>query len=178
MQKEAIIDKSKKWVERFVIELQLCPFAKLPYDKNQVRFEVCIETETEAQLMAFWNEIELLIKTSREKISNTILIYPNGLNDFEKYLDLYFLAENLLTDQNKNNQFQLASFHPDYQFENTEKDDVTNYTNRSPFPFVHILRIGEVAEAIESYPDVEMVPERNKNKLKKLGLEGIIKLNT
>ena len=76
MQKEAIIDKSKKWVERFVIGLKLCPFAKKPYDKNQVRFEVCLDSKTEAQLIAFWREVELLINTPKEKISNTILIYP------------------------------------------------------------------------------------------------------
>ena len=177
MKKEAIIQQSRSWVERFVIGLHLCPFAKRPYDKDQVRFAVCFENEAEAQLMAFWEEIELLIKTPKEKISNTILIFPNGLGSFENYLDLYYLSENLLIDQNKNDQFQLASFHPDYQFENTKKDDLTNYTNRSPFPFIHILRIKEVAEAIDNYPGIEKVPERNKEKLIEMGKEEIEKLN-
>ena len=177
MDKEKIILKCKKWVEQFVIGLQLCPFAKRPFEKGQIRFEVCFEKDMESQLVAFWKEINLLLKTPKEKISNTILIFSDGLNDFEKYLDLYFLSENLLLEQNKNEQFQLASFHPEYQFKNTEKNDVSNFTNRSPFPFIHILRVEEVTDAIAHYPDVEKVPERNIEKLKKMGIDGIGKLN-
>ncbi len=176
MEKLTIIEKSRAWVERFVIGLHLCPFAKRPYEKGQVRFEVCFEKRTGAQLTAFWKEIELLLNTPKEKISNTILIFPNGLNNFEKYLDLYDLAEQLLLDQKLNGKFQLASFHPDYQFEGTVKEVVTNYTNRSPFPFIHILRVEEVTEAIANYPDVKKVPERNMEKLKKLGKDQLLNL--
>ena len=176
MEKQLIIEKSKTWVERFVIGLQLCPFAKQPFDKEQVRFEVCFEKNMEMQLIAFWKEIELLSETPKEVISNTILIYPNSLDDFGKYLDLYDLAEQLLFEQQKNGVFQLASFHPDYQFEGTEKDDVSNYTNRSPFPFLHILRIEEVEEAIASHPDIEGVPERNMEMMKDLGKDRLLKL--
>ena len=176
MKRQIIIEKSKTWVERFVIGLNLCPFAKRPFDKGLVRFEVCESEEMESQLVAFWKEIELLENTNQEEISNTILILPNGLEDFENYLDFYHLAEQLLTDQRKQTAFQLASFHPRYQFENTQKDDLSNYTNRSPFPFIHILRIAEVANAIAHYPDVEGVPERNIQRLNEMGLEEILKL--
>ncbi|MEO1258977.1 MAG: DUF1415 domain-containing protein [Bacteroidota bacterium] len=178
MKKADIIRKSRDWVERFVIGLHLCPFAKRPYDKNQVRFEVCLASEAEQQLTDLWKEIELLAKAPKEKISNAILIFPNGLNDFGEYLDFYFLAEKLLQEQNKDDQFQLASFHPDYQFENTEKNDVTNYTNRSPFPFIHILRIEEVAEAIDNYPEVDKVPGRNKKRLTEMGVDKIKQLGS
>jgi hypothetical protein len=173
MEKQPIIEKSKTWVEKFVIGLQLCPFAKRPFEKGQVRFEVCFEKNTEAQLIAFWKEIELLSATPKETVSNIILILPNGLDDFEQYLDFYDLAEQLLFDQNKDEEFQLASFHPDYQFDGTEKDDVTNYTNRSPFPFIHILRIEEVEVAIANYPEIEEVPEKNIRLLKEIGIEQI-----
>ena len=176
MDKEKIIQQSKKWVELFVIGHRLCPFAKRPFDKGQIRFQVCFEKKTEEQLMAFWGEIILLSKTPKEKTSNTVLILPNGLNDFEKYLDLYYLAENLLVEKNKNGEFQLASFHPGYQFENTDKNDVSNYTNRSPFPFIHILRVEEVADAIAHYPDIEKVPERNIEELKNMGKGELKKL--
>lgn len=173
MEKQQIIEKSKAWVERFVIGLQLCPFAKRPFEKGRVHFEVCLEKNIEAQLIAFWKEIELLSATPKETISNSILIFPNGLDDFGQYLDCYDLAEQLLFDQNKEEEFQLASFHPDYQFEGTKKDDVTNFTNRSPYPFIHILRIEEVTEAIENYPNIEEVPERNMRLLKEMGIEQI-----
>lgn len=173
MEKQPIIEKSKAWVEKFVIGLQLCPFAKRPFEKGQVRFQVCFEKNTEAQLVAFWKEMELLSATPKEAVSNTILIIPHGLDDFEKYLDLYDLAEQLLFDQNKDGEFQLASFHPDYQFEGTEKDDVSNYTNRSPYPFIHILRIEEVEVAIANYPKIEDIPERNIRLLKEIGIEQI-----
>ena len=173
MEKQPIIEKSSAWVERFVIGLQLCPFAKRPFDKGLLRFEVCFEKNMEAQLVAFWKEIEQLDKVPKEEISNTILVYPNGLHDFEKYLDLYDLAERLLLDQKLNEKFQLASFHPDYQFEGTDKDDVSNYTNRSPFPFIHILRVGEVEEAINSYPNIDEVPARNIRLLEEMGIEKI-----
>ena len=102
MKKQPFIEKSRGWVERFVIGLQLCPFAKHPFDRGQVHFEVCLEENTAAQLVAFWKEVEQLTTASRDQISNTILIFPNGLDDFEKYLDLFDLAEQLLTDQQKN----------------------------------------------------------------------------
>ena len=173
MENEQIIQKSEAWVDRFVIGLQLCPFAKHPFQKGQVRFEVCIEKEMEAQLAAFWKEIELLFVTPKEKISNTILIYPNSLTDFGQYLQLYDIAERLLTDQRKQEEFQLASFHPDYQFDKTEKDDAVNFTNRSPYPFIHILRVEEVAAAISGYPDIEGVPLKNQNTMKNMGLDKI-----
>ena len=176
MKQQRIIEKSKAWVERFVIGLQLCPFAQQPYEKGQVRFEVCFEKKMEQQLAAFWKEIELLINTSKEKISNIILIYPNGVSDFEKYLDLYEIAEQLLSEHKLNKKFQLASFHPNYQFAGTSKNDISNYTNRSPFPFIHILRVREVEAAIKSYPNIEGVPIRNIERMKKMGLAEIKKL--
>ncbi|HFA49199.1 MAG TPA: DUF1415 domain-containing protein [Bacteroidetes bacterium] len=166
-------ETSRAWVAKVVIGLNLCPFAQKPFIKNQVRFKVIFENTFKTQLLAFWEEVELLSNTDKNKISNTILILPNGLNDFQEYLKLYELAEQLLIEQKKENEFQLASFHPGYQFENTKKDDVSNYTNRSPFPFIHILRTEEVREAISNYPDIEKVPVRNIETMQRIGLEGI-----
>ncbi len=159
-----------------MIGLNLCPFAQRPFTKGLVRFNVALGEGMEAQLIAFWKEIELLENVPAEEVSNTILIFPEGLDDFGKYLELYEMAEQLLADQNKSTEFQLASFHPDYQFENTHINDVSNYTNRSPYPFIHILRKKEVEEAIKNYPNIEEVPQRNIETMKKLGIKEIKKL--
>ncbi len=161
MDKEKILTESKAWVEQFVIGHGLCPFAKVPYFKGQVRFHVANGKGLEGVLIDFWKEVELLDNSPQSELSNSILILPEGLEDFEKYLDLFDLAERLLADQQKEATYQLASFHPDYQFEGTNSNAVSNFTNRSPYPFIHILRTEEVEQAIENYPEIDDVPKRN-----------------
>lgn len=159
-----------------VVGQQLCPFARVPFEQNLICYKVVDSTDIETQLLEFWKTIEEVENTPSNIISNALVIFPNGLNDFYDFLDLFDLSEKLIVDQNKNQVFQMASFHPQYQFEDAAKNDVTNYTNRSPHPMMHILRIKEVAGAIASHPNIDDVPEENKKRLKELGLEGIEKI--
>lgn len=168
MDKDQIITASKYWVEQFVIDLKLCPFAHQPFSEKRIRFEICASTETEEQLLAFWQEVVLLTRIPKEQLSTSLLILPSGLDDFEDYLDFYDLCEQLLEEQNHQELFQLASFHPGYQFDNTKLDDHANYTNRSPYPMIHLLRVEEVAAAIAHYPNVQQVPMKNMLRLRSM----------
>lgn len=171
MDNSEIINLTKSWVEHFVVGLNICPFAKLPFIKNRIRYETIKKSGVEDKLMAFWNEVVFLENAPASEISNSLLIFPEGFDDFLEYMDFYSLAENLLAAQNRNEQFQLASFHPNYRFEGTEENEVSNYTNRSPFPMIHVLRIEEVADAIASHPDIDSVPKRNIELMEKMGLD-------
>jgi len=169
------IEKTKRWIEAFVIKLDLCPFAKHPFSNGKIHFAVETSEETEVQLTSFWNEVERLETAGPKDISNSILIYPNGLDDFFDYLELLDLCEELLKLQKVEDLFQIASFHPDYLFEGSKVDDVKNFTNRSPYPMIHILRVEEVSAAIEFYDDVDQIPKKNKSTLEEIGFEKIKK---
>ena len=163
------VNHAKRWVEEFVIGYTLCPFAKVPYEAGQVRFCEITETETELILEAFWKEVEVIDEADEVEISNSILVIPSLTDSFDRYLDVLYLATDLLEMQNKSDKLQLASFHPEYQFDGTTSNDPTNYTNRSPVPLIHFIRIAEVARAIESHPDIDSVPIANQAKMRELG---------
>jgi len=170
------IDPTKNWLNNFVIQLGLCPFAKRPFINEQIEYNVIDAQEKEAQLMAFWNAIEKLKQSDAEKISTTLLILPDQYPNFLDYLNFFELAESLLMERGEEESFQLASFHPQYQFAGTTVNDVSNYTNRSPFPIIHILRTAEVAEAIDLHQDTAKIPERNIQLMEDMGLEKVAKL--
>ncbi len=172
------IESTQKWLKQVVIDLGLCPFANLPFINNQIRYIVCEAEESEAQLTAFWNEVETLKNSDASIIATTLIIFPNQLDDFHAYLEFIDLAETLLEDQEELENYQLASFHPDYQFAGTEADDVSNYTNRSPYPIVHILRAKELETAIATHPDTAKIPARNIALMEEMGLEKILALFT
>ena len=170
------VESTQKWLKQVVIDLGLCPFANLPFINNQIRYVICEATATEEQLTAFWNEVETLKNSDAAIIATTLIIFPKQLTNFQAYLAFFDLAETLLEDQDELENFQLASFHPDYQFAGTTADDVTNYTNRSPFPIIHILRADELETAIANHPDTAKIPERNIALMEEMGLERIQKL--
>ncbi len=165
------VNRTRKWVEDFVIAYALCPFARTPYDAGRVRFCEITEIDAEAILQAFWKEVEIIDCAKETEISNSILAIPALTGSFEDYLDMIAMAMELLEMQNKTNKFQLASFHPAYQFEGTKQNDPTNYTNRSPVPLIHIIRVEEMARAIASHPDIDSVPIANQTKMRELGEE-------
>ena len=166
MQKTEVV---KKWIEDFVIKLDLCPFAQHPFSKGKIHYSEIDFENNESFLINFWDEIERIETTPPDQISNSILIIKNGLDDFLEYLDVIVLCEDLLKLQQQEDAFQIASFHPDYQFEGEGKDSPRNFTNRSPFPLIHILRVEEVSAAIEFYDGVEDIPVNNKLKMEKMG---------
>ena len=167
MEYENIIKPVQHWVETMVIGLNLCPFAKRELVKNRVRFRVT-ESNTEEQLLsALQTELELLEKNPA--IETTLLIHPMVLRNFFDYNQFLNSADSLLVRMKMEGIFQIASFHPDYQFGGIEFDDVENYTNRSPYPVLHLIREESLECVIADYPDHERISERNIQLLKSLG---------
>jgi hypothetical protein len=169
---DAVIALTQKWLEKAVIGLNLCPFAKAVHIKNQIRY-VVTEASTDEELMAvLMEELELLAETNPAKIDTTLIIHPQVLNDFEDYNDFLDVADAALEEMDLDGILQVASFHPDYQFADTDKNDIGNYTNRSPYPTLHLLREDSVDRAVEAFPEAEDIFEKNIETMEKLGHEG------
>ena len=169
MDGDKIVASTRQWVELFVVGMNLCPFAKRELVKNRVRFEVS-DAKTEALLLvALQAELELL--DSDPSIETTLLIHPEVLQDFYDYNQFLGYAEDLLVQMKLDGIYQIASFHPDYQFGGTELDDVENYTNRAPYPMLHLIREDSLERVIANYPDVDQIPLDNIELMKSLGQE-------
>ncbi len=169
-----IIKQSKLWVKEFVIKHNICPFAKREYDKESIHFDVVNNNKIESQLYAVIQACSEL--DNDDSIETTLLIYPVGLSQFETYLDFLELANQLLSKQGYEGLYQLASFHPDYYFEGVDKDDASNYSNRSPYPMLHLLRESSLEKALASYPNPELIPQRNIGYLQRMEAESLEKL--
>ena len=165
---ELLIQHSQRWLEEVVIAHNFCPFAKRELIKNSIRFDVIPHTKTEECLEALITACEKL--DNDENIETTLLILPNGFNNFEDYLDLLDYADRLLEAQNYEGTYQLASFHPDYCFQDADENDPANYTNRSPYPMFHLIRESSIQIALEKHPDPESIPERNIEYARQQGL--------
>ncbi len=162
-----IIDSVQRWLQTMVIDLNLCPFAKRELIKNRIRFTVSDAT-TEIQLLAaLQSELERL--NVSDLIETTLLIHPYILQDFYDYNDFLNTADELLLSMKLDGIYQVASFHPDYQFSDTAQDDVENYSNKSPYPILHLLREASLEHAIASHPDTLEIPDNNIAQLNKLG---------
>lgn len=157
----------RRWLESVVIELNLCPFAKHELASDRVRFVVTDAATEERLLMALESELEILQRD--DSIETTLLIHPAVLEDFYDYNEFLNFADGLLVQMNLEGVFQVASFHPDYQFGGTDPDDAENYTNRSPYPILHILREESLEEVIADHPDTGKIPARNIAKMNSLG---------
>ena len=164
---EEVIGAVQRWVESLVVGLNLCPFAKRVWVKNRVRCSVT-EAATEEQLLVdLQAELELLNRD--DAIETTLLIHPRVLKEFYDYNQFLNYADNLLAQMRLNGVYQIASFHPDYQFGGTEPGDVENYTNRSPYPLLHLIREESLERAISNYPGSDQIPDRNIELLNSLG---------
>ncbi len=162
----------KTWLSSFIIEYKICPFAQRVYEETEsIHYKLVKSNDTGECLETMFAEC---IRLDRQpEIETTLLIYPNHFQKFEDFLDFLSLAESLLTEQNYSGTYQLASFHPDYCFENEDSNDPANYTNRSPYPIIHLLREASLTLATDSYPNPEFIPERNIKLLREMGLEKI-----
>ena len=169
---EAIIADTVEWMEKAVIGLNLCPFAKAVHVKKQIRYTVS-EAQTAEQLVDdLRKELEVLAEANPEKIETSLLIHPLVLTDFLDFNDFLDIADALLEELELDGILQIANFHPDYQFADTHIGDIENYTNRSPYPTLHLLREDSLDKAVEAFPDAEMIFERNIEVMQKLGHEG------
>ena len=171
-QDPAIIAATRHWVERAVIGLNLCPFAKAVERRGQVRYVVS-RAETEEQLLADLRaELQHLAATPAEVTDNTLLIHPGALQDFYAFQTFLARAEMAVRKTGFEGVIQVASFHPDYQFADSEPDDLGNFTNRAPYPTLHLLREASITEAVDAFPAAESIYERNLETLNELGREG------
>ncbi|EKZ96930.1 MULTISPECIES: DUF1415 domain-containing protein [Cupriavidus] len=169
---DGIIADVRHWLARAVIGLNLCPFAKSVYVKDQVRYVISDATRDEDVLDDLERELRLLETSDPEKIDTILLIVPHALGDFLAYNDFLYFADRLLRSLKLEGTLQIASFHPRYQFEGTEPDDIENYTNRAPYPILHLLREDSIARAAEAVPEAEDIYERNMETMRRLGHAG------
>ncbi len=175
-QNETIINATRNWLEKAVIGLNLCPFAKAVHVKQQIRYVVSEATAPEQLLEELLNELRLLQDTPAEKIDTTLLIHPYLFNDFLDFNDFFDTVDIAVAEPEFNDEFQVATLHPQYQFAGTQIDDIENYTNRAPYPTLHLLREASVDKAVDAFPDADLIPERNIETMQKLGLQGWKKL--
>ena len=174
---DQIISATQKWLEKAVIGLNLCPFAKAVHVKQQIRYVVSPATTPEVLLETLMNELQLLSDTSPDEIDTTLLIHPFVLNDFLDYNEFLDVADAAVEDMQLDGELQVASFHPDYQFADTDKNDISNYTNRAPYPILHLLREDSIERAVEAFPEASDIFDKNIETMEKLGHGGWDKLD-
>ena len=172
MTDEEVLAKTRHWLEAAVIGLNLCPFAKAVYVKNQVRLVVSKARHADDLLEELDRELDLLVGTPGADIDTTLLIHATLFEDFLDFNDFLEVAEGVVDEHGLEGVIQLASFHPQFQFEGTEADDISNYTNRAPFAILHLLREESVARAVEAFPQADTIFEANIVVLEKLGHAG------
>ena len=172
MTDDAVLQQTRHWLEKAVIGLNLCPFAKAVYVKNQVRLVVSQARHADDLLEELDRELELLVATPAEQMDTTLLIHPTLFDDFLDFNDFLEVAEGVLDEHGLEGVIQLASFHPQFQFDGSEPDDIGNYSNRAPFAILHLLREESVERAVAAYPEAEAIFEKNVATLERLGHSG------
>jgi hypothetical protein len=163
-----LIATTQNWLKTIIIAYNICPFAKRELERGSIRFSINHDTEIQSCLLDLMVECDRLDTDS--SIETTLLIYGSTFTAFDDYLDFLELAETLLIEQGYEGVYQLASFHPAYRFEGAEPDDPANYTNRSPYPMLHLLRETSIERAVATYPHPENIPQRNIELTRELGL--------
>jgi uncharacterized protein len=161
-----------RWLERAVIGLNLCPFAKAPHVKGQIHYVVSQAKGLEGLRDELIEQLQAMAALSAEERETVLLIVPQMLHDFLEFNDFLDEADGVLQELDMEGEFQVASFHPQFQFADTEPDDITNFTNRSPYPTLHLLREESIDRAVEAFPEAETIYETNMATLEKLGLKG------
>ena len=172
MTDEEVLAKTKHWLEAAVIGLNLCPFAKAVYVKNQVRLVISKARHADDLLEELDRELDFLVAMPASEIDTTLLIQPTLFKDFLDFNDFLGVAEGVIDEHGLEGVVQLASFHPQFQFDGTEPDAISNYTNRAPFAILHLLREESVERAVEAFPQADAIFETNSATLEKLGLPG------
>jgi len=176
-QKEEVIytQKTQSWLEAFVIGMNFCPFAKIPFQQDRIQYLVEEKEDLESIAATVGNAMQTLIATAPDIAETTLIIIPNALQNFLEYLDFVEVVQDFLEESKLEGILQIASFHPQYQFASTTPHDAENYTNRSPYPMIHLLREKSVSRAVDQYPNVYDIPEHNIAKLEQIGVAEIKK---
>ena len=173
---EEVIAATRDWLNKAVIGLNLCPFAKAVDIKQQIRYVVSEATDEEGLLADLLAELRFLQEADPEVVETTLLIHPEVLTDFLDYNDFLEVADEAVAELDLEGELQVASFHPDYQFAESGPDDIDNFSNRAPYPTLHLLRESSIDKAVEAFPDAANIYERNIETLRALGHEGWKKL--
>ena len=174
---DTVSEHTKQWLEKAVIGLNLCPFAKAPHVKNLVRIVVSKARHLDGFLEDLDRELQLLGNTPASELETTLLVHPTLVPDFETFNQMLEIADDAVVENELEGIVQIAPFHPDFQFEGTEADDISNYTNRSPYPTLHLIREDSITKAAEAFPDASAIFDRNIALLEKMGHEGWDKLD-
>jgi uncharacterized protein len=167
-----VIEDTRRWVQRAVIGLNLCPFAKAVEVKQQVRYVVSPASGAKALLADLKRELQALATADPLLLDTTLLMAPKGFAEFLEFNELLERADKLLLALDLDGVLQIASLHPHYQFADTEADDITNFTNRAPYPTLHLLREDSVDRAVAAFPNPEAIFETNMQTMQRLGLQG------
>lgn len=174
---DTVSEHTKQWLEKAVIGLNLCPFAKAPHVKNLVRIVVSEARHLDGFLEDLDRELQLLGNTPASELETTLLVHPTLFPDFETFNQMLEIADDAVVENELEGIVQIAPFHPDFQFEGTEADDISNYTNRSPYPTLHLIREDSITKAAEAFPDASAIFDRNIALLEKMGHKGWDKLD-
>ncbi len=161
------IQQTKEWVEQIVVGLNLCPFAQYPLQAETIRYLAVANTNQLRTIVA--DELQYLSAGDSDEVETTLLVIESGYEDFLAYLDLIDQCQAILVQGDYEGEIQIASFHPQYQFADLNADDVRNYTNRSPYPMIHLIRESSISRAVDTYPNIDHIPVRNQELLLKLG---------
>jgi hypothetical protein len=164
---------TQRWIQSFVVELNLCPFAQHVTVRDVIRYTACANESLQDILHALHEEMDWL--DSDPETETSFLILTSGMKDFSDFNDCLAMAQELLVMMNWVGRYQLVGFHPHHQFDGTDPDDAENYTNRSPYPMVHILRESSVTQAVDATANIALIPKRNTDTLNQLGVEVLIK---
>lgn len=169
---DTVTAHTRLWLEKAVIGLNLCPFAKAPYVKGLVRISVSRAKQLDGFLEDLDRELQLIGNAPPEEIETTLLIHPDLFGDFLEFNDMLDLADQAVCDNGLEGLIQIAPFHPGFRFEKTAADDITNHTNRSPYPTLHLIRENSISKAVEAFPDAEAIFGRNIKLLEQMGQQG------
>jgi hypothetical protein len=168
----------RAWLETFVVGLNLCPFARPfvspdPKSQDALRIAICSDNNPEALHRAFLQELDTLQSHSEQALATTLVVYPNALASFEEYLDFFADAQELLAPAGLEGLVQLASFHPDYEFDGEEPGAASHFSNRAPYPIIHLLREDMMERVLRDYPNPENIPEQNIKTLELIGTKSL-----
>jgi len=169
---DQVVAATRAWLEKAVIGLNLCPFAKTVHVANQIRYAVSNAQTTEALLADLSCELQTLAAADPAQVETTLLVHPRVLDDFLDYNDFLDIADAAVEELGLTGTIQVASFHPQYRFADTEPDAIENYSNRSPYPMLHLLREESVERAVATFPHAGHIPERNIETLRRIGHDG------
>jgi uncharacterized protein len=170
------ISETRHWIDSIVIGLNLCPFASSVFQEGTVQIVECDKKKVNELMQVVLQQFDMLHHVNEKKVSTSLLVFSQALSDFDQYLSFVDAANDLLVEAGLDGDVQIASFHPLYCFDGVDADDVSNYSNRSPYPMLHFLRESHVAKALENYPNSEQIPDNNIKRLRRLGKKNVLEL--